>query len=81
MKINGNRYEVGQRVKICNIVDPGKKMQDRNLNGRFGSLSPKFRGIPFGDVGIYLEPLPVRSGQRPQPVERINILKNEFEVV
>ncbi len=76
MIIKGTIYKVGERVRIKGIKDPGKKNQDRDLNGRVGYLAHRYRDIPFGDVGVLLD----RIGREDKPL-RVNILAHEFEVV
>lgn len=74
MKILGVTYKVGDRVRVKNIKDPGKKVQDRDLNGRIGHLVPKHKDIPFGIVGIILDP---KKGDN--RYEKINVKAGEFE--
>lgn len=65
----------GTRVRIANIVDPGPKNQDADLNGLLGEISPKNSNIPFGDIGVQL------YETRYQPALWINVKYGEYEVV
>lgn len=64
-------------MRICNIVDPGPKKQDADLNGKEGRLVPKLKSIPFGDVGVELD----ITRKKEKIKQTVNILANEFEVI
>jgi len=75
MYIGNVDYKMGRKVIIKGIVDPGEKLQDEDLNGRTGRLAPKFKHIPFGQVGIYVK------GHKGAPDTMVNVMLSEFEYV
>lgn len=78
MQIGMKDYKIGTRVRIKNIVDPGPKNQDGDLNGKVGRLVPKFAEIPYGVVGIYVAP--ERIGGQKISV-KANLNAGEFEEI
>lgn len=69
MHIDGEFYRHGERVRIKNIKGGG----DEDLNGQIGIVTYRDPKIPFGCIGVFLEPK--KSGIR----VRANLCWNEFE--